>query len=82
MIKAKMIRDGIPLVRSHDLLLLIDYLGDFPGIDEAREYCIILSGYESDTRYPVDGRKIYSSEEAEEAYDISKKIPFLIGIYD
>lgn len=82
MIKARMIELGYKVERSHNLLFLLDEFESTPSILRARMYCEILTRYEAKTRYPIDGLTIFSPEDAEEAYEMAKEIPYLIGLFD
>lgn len=48
----------------------------------ARDYAAILTEYESKVRYPVDGLKRKSPEDAEEAVIMAYRIPYLIGLFE
>lgn len=82
MIKARLIQLGYKNERTHNLVHLIEKIEDAPDIELAKEYCLILTSYESRSRYPDDGYRIFSPEEAEIAYEMALKIPYLIGIYE
>lgn len=82
MIKARLLQLGLKFERSHNLVFLMDDLGPGKNLDLARDYCRILNQYEAGTRYPYDGMRIYSSEDAEQAYELALEIPYLIGLYE
>lgn len=81
MIKARRLELDMPVERSHNLLYLLEDFEASEGIDKARDYCRTLSQYEARTRYPIEGATIFTPEDAEEAYDMAVKIPYLIGLY-
>lgn len=82
MIKARLLQMNISLIRSHDLLMLLDYFDDSDEIERAKEYCTVLAEYEAKTRYPYDGVNSFTPEDAEHAYELAIEIPYLIGIYE
>ena len=82
MIKARLIIMGFQIVRTHNLIFLLEDFGNSPRIEKAREYCQVLNRYEARTRYPVEGKMDCSPEEAEEACEMALEIPYLIGLYE
>lgn len=82
MIKARMIQLGYKTERSHNLVHLMRVFESSPQIDRAIEYCLILTQYEAQSRYPDDVYMEYSPEDAEIACEMALEIPYLIGIYD
>ena len=82
MIKARLIMMGFQIMRTHNLVFLLEDFGDSPQIAKAREYCQVLNRYEARTRYPVEGTMNCSPEEAEEACEMALEIPYLIGLYE
>ena len=82
MIKARLIQLGFKIERTHNLTFLLESFDDTPDIERARMYCEILTRYEAKARYPMDGLARFSPEEAEEAYEMAKEIPYLIGLFD
>ena len=81
MIKAKLIMMGKRPLHTHNLILLLEDFDDSEELELAREYAGLLTDYEVHTRYPRSGITIYSQEDAEEAYDMALRIPYLIGLY-
>ena len=81
MIKAKLILMGKDVEFTHNLVRLLDDFEDSSEIEIAREYGLILTNYESRSRYPRGKTIIYSPEDAEEAYHMALEMPYLIGLY-
>lgn len=81
-IKARLIQLGYKNERTHNLVHLIEKIESTPDVELAKEYCLILTGYEVRSRYPDDEYRVFSPEEAELAYEMALKIPYLIGIYE
>jgi len=82
MIKAKLLLMGESVQYTHNLIHLLDYFDDTPDIEVAREYGAILTSYESRARYPRGKVRIFTPEEAENAYEMALEIPYLIGLYN
>lgn len=68
--KAYLISKKESLVRTHDLVFLVNLAAKKDGVfKELREKAAVLNRYYIDTRYPLDFPTYYSKEEAKRAID-------------